>query len=148
MTTTKSQLIIDNINAYSRWGVLLVKGAYKTMRQQAELKDYIKNDVRSESGTRRPVGQRACAKERDLQISLCFVAATDYDVTLNIDAFVQYMRSRGSATMTWQMQREHLQAQYIFKKLGEPQRGSRDNKRIAVAQLTLTEPNPDNRAEI
>lgn len=64
----KGQLYINDLDAYTEYGISLNEAGLSTLITFPERKDFVKNEVRTEHGTRYNLTTPPCIKEREVTL--------------------------------------------------------------------------------
>lgn len=64
----KGQLYINDVDAYTEYGISLNEAGLSTLITFPERKDFVKNEVRTEHGTRYNLTSPPCIKEREVTL--------------------------------------------------------------------------------
>lgn len=86
-------LLINGLDAYATWGVMMDDKFIEALYAPAALKDFITNEVRGEHGTRYADGQKAYYKARDLTLTFRINGKSIADRLQKRKAFLEVMLS-------------------------------------------------------
>lgn len=136
----KGELYINGQDAWIQWGVMLDDSSLSALMTPPGVKDYPKNQSRLEDGTRY-ITFSTKLKERDLTLSLQFVAGTKEEFYAHYTAFCNDVLAHGIVNI-----RTKYQADVVYKCLYQSCTQYRQFLgRVAKFSLKLVEPNPTDR---
>lgn len=136
----KDQADSAYVDIFEAYGVSFIKGSYIKLLNTSKAKDYIKNESRTEHGTRYITGSTYLKRsERDVSLDILFEADTMAEFVSRYEAFTDKI---SSGMIYLKIPSRFRVFKLVYSDI-QPKQEYR-NKR-ATFTLKLTEPNPKDR---
>ena len=136
----KGELYINGQDAWTKWGIQMDDTSLSALMTPPGIKDYVKNQSRLEHGSRYIV-QSTKFKERDITLSLQFIADTKVHFYANYEAFCSQVLSKGNITIKTKYQ-PTVYYRCIYQSCTQYRQFM---GKVAKFSLKLVEPNPMDR---
>lgn len=138
----RGELYINGQDAWTTWGIMLDDSSLSALMTPPAIKDFPKNSSRLESGTRY-ITLNPKLKERDVTLSLQFVADSKAAFLANYNAFCNNVLALGKLTIST-MYQSGVKYFFIYNSCTQYRQFM---FKIAKFSLRLTEYNPSNRTD-
>lgn len=136
------ELYINGYDAWTTWGIQMDDSSLSALMTPPANKDFPKNSSRLESGTRY-IALNPKRKEREVTLSLQFVAATKEQFLANYDAFCQNVLATGKVNISTKYQ-SGVTYYFIYNSCTQYRQFL---FKVAKFSLRMTEYNPDDRTD-
>lgn len=135
----QGQLYINGTDAWKEWGIFIDSNSLSALMTPPATKDYLSNESRLEHGTRYYTSN-VKMKERDVTLSLQFVASSESDFLSKYASFCEVLQGGTLDVKT------KFQPNVVYHCLYVScTQYSEFNHTMAKFSLKLREPNPTNR---
>ncbi|MBR1526836.1 MAG: hypothetical protein IJ640_09300 [Prevotella sp.] len=136
------QLTINGADAFQRYGIIMPDGGMAALRKPAPNKAFIQNKSRLQHG-KRVIRKNPKKDERQIILPIIITAKDESDFNEKYDLFVSEVLDTGYLVIKTSKQ-PNVYYRCIYE---DCQQYTEFAGEMAKFMLSLTEPNPDNRAE-
>lgn len=138
----KNQLFINGNDAYVRYGISMDDTALSTLMGGLQRKEWIKNELRSEHGTRYVTSAPPKVQQREVSLGFHMYADNEQQFMARFRTFEGFLRDSGVITLHTSFE-PTVRYRLLFSAIAQFTQYRREYARISVRFI---EPNPTDRS--